>query len=586
MGGKIMAVHTAERLVNENQVDIMPSLRGLVGRAASCAPAETVVFSHLAKLQKGTQPKPAPLLAPFIANNLLDHVGQVRNTVDSLGTTDMHIGKRRVLFDGQEADLTFITATGEDECGEADNMSGGVWIRDQAFIAKSLLEEGALANNKESLSQGQQLLSSLLHCMSTPSQLARFDNVIRDKDAVKPQDHPSIKYDLRPGGNGVPVLELATDWGHNQDAWQILAATALDACDKGIVSKKEIAKYAEFFRRIPAFLHEVDYLEKESKGSWEEVNAKGRLSTIAWEWTTLVGLQNHADLFGFDGETRSLMKDMIRDGAEAIIDRFPNESAYFHEKGDPAYREEDAALIYLGLAQVPEQLSRLPDLDLPPVDFSANPKIKAQMDQGLTPEDAMYRVMFDTLDRLKDPVTGGYARYAGDSYQASNFWLPTVWDSLTGNDGLWVDKQYRDPEGIIHFAGRGILVDEVNRAILGDDKSIPIARWMHPNTQTASVAFRRVWQTKDPEMKQWYKEHGARDLKDALRMITNEDSYTIRPCNGQLEVTQLPSGVAPECMVTNSLPDGSTVIHPGPWGPLLWAASGIRSALAWAEGVN
>ena len=38
---------------------------------------------------------------------------------------------------------------------------------------------------------------------------------------------------------------------------------------------------------------------------------------------------------------------------------------------------------------------------------------------------------------LLDPITGGYARYEGDSYQASDFWSPACWDTLAGQNGLW-----------------------------------------------------------------------------------------------------------------------------------------------------
>ena len=76
-----------------------------------------------------------------------------------------------------------------------------------------------------------------------------------------------------------------------------------------------------------------------------------------------------------------------------------------------------------------------------------------------------------------------------------------------------------------------------------------------------------------------------RDMGDALGMITAEKEYTITPGPDGMMVRDMPSGLAPECYVTNTVGD-EKIIHVGPWGPLFWAAAGIRQMLAYAQAYN
>jgi hypothetical protein len=207
---------------------------------------------------------------------------------------------------------------------------------------------------------------------------------------------------------------------------------------------------------------------------------------------------------------------------------------------------------------------------------------------GLSPEDAMYRIMFETMDKLKDPITGGYGRYYGDSYENSRFWTPSVWNALAGKDeegnlNLWTNQKYRDPQGRIHYIARNALIDDINNFRNQSERNEYIARWMHPNTQAAAIAFRRATQTSQQEKRNWYMEKGKRDLIDALRMITRGNEYTIRPSGQKMEITKIAEGIAPECYVTNKLACGKEVTHVGPWGPLFWSAAGLRHMLSWAK---
>lgn len=577
--------------INDKGRDVSASAYALVKRAAAQVDGQVSLFHALNKYQgnRGALLDTHPALTRFIEGGLpINGTAQaISEVLGQIGTTAIKINHLPVNLDGQFAHLHLVTATGAEAIGE-NNMTGKMWTRDQAFVAMSRIRIGAMMRDYAIQKEGLQLLDSLLTCMGTPSQLKRFDRIIQEEGRVTAEEHPAIMMPIQKENNGIYTIDLEARWGHNQDAWQILAEQTLEAYEDGLIDYKGVLKHQAFFQRIPDFLHATDYISKESKGSWEEVNAKGRLSTLAWEWPLVFRSFRQKNLFDFDDATVPKMRSMIQEGAQAIIDRFPHESAYYHKPGDPAYREADAALLYVAMSGTPELLSQMQELGFEPVDFSSNPFIAKEMAQGLSPVDAMYKVIFDTVNTLKDPVTGGYARYEGDSYQASGFWLPASWDALTAKDGLWGHEEelYRDDQGVLHFKIREQLLDAINAKIHGKGYGDTIARWMHPNAQAASIAFRRANMTADPLMREWYIQRGTRDLIDSLRMITGGYEYTLKPNGKGMVIEKMPAGMAPECYVTNVLPDGKKVVHVGPWGPLFWSAAAMGEMLAYAHQVE
>ena len=530
-----------------------------------------------AKNHDGQPPSPHKSLVSFIDSPTMN-VDSLRQILKELGTTTIQVEDKTVLIDNRPTELSFVRATGAEATNSNDDMTNSLWIRDQAFIAAALLEEGDYLNDKETTRQGKKLLLSLLDLMTLPSQIERFDDIISRRGIASPEEHPLIKFDMQRTTDGI-ALDLQTDWNHNQDAWQILAYYAVNALENGFIPREDILPYREFFERIPNFFYAVDYLNRPSKGSWEEICAKGRFSTIVWEWSLLFHLHKNRVIFGFTDESSNLMRQMIQKGAQAIVRRFPDESTELHTKDDPAYRKEDAALLYVGLTKTPELLLEMEKEGFDPVDFSVNPIIKKNIEEGMSLVDATYVAMFETISHLKDPITKGMARYKGDSYQASCFWLDSCWNTLASENGLWLDPRYKDDNGIINFVGREILVNILNREMHGSGYETAIAGWMHPNLQAASIAFNRVAQTSNPVAQQWFWDKGLEFFKDALSMITNENAWTIRPGITGMELYNLPPGIAPECIVTNILQNGEKVIHYGPWGPLFWTAACLRKTM-------
>src|SRR3989344_2753325 len=315
-------------LINQQGNDVSPHLSKLIDASLIYAYSGLPYLDHLDYLQKnrGGTIEIHPALHPFVEDpNILERVDEVDAMLKSLGTTAIQITSEVVQYDGQRTPLSFVTATAATAAEGKNNMTEQVWIRDQAFVAWGLLEQGFMSGDSALRHQGQNLLKSLLHAMSSPSQLERFDHVIFENGKVAPHEHPVIKFNVRHDDEGI-TLESDADWGHNQDAWQILASLGFSALEQGWIEQTDIQKYGEFFKRIPKFLHKTNYLERASKGSWEEISAKGRLSTIAWEWSLLPRLQKYSDIFGFDLETKQQMDEMIQAGAQAIITRFPHES--------------------------------------------------------------------------------------------------------------------------------------------------------------------------------------------------------------------------------------------------------------------
>jgi len=590
-----MALRTEiDNLRNDRGREVKGPLNALIEGTVAQYPAGLGILYKLDELQGGSEEvRVHHALVPYVYmtdQDLIKSSGELSGVLKGLGALDLSLGWQWVDLEGQKQSLMLVSALSADDIEVSHNMTG-IWVRDSALIAQGLLRENINGISPRSgLQNGEDTLLGMLDCMSTPKQLARFDNVIAKDGKVKPEDHPSIKFDLQRDSSdklAEATLDTETKWGHDQDAWQMLGAISLKAFEEGALLDFDLTDHAAFFKRIPHFLKSVDWLNRASRGSWEEIAAKGRLSTTAWEFALLVRLRKQSALFGFDPETVALMDNMIREGGQTILRRFPQE-ARDEPETSPAHRKADAAILYFGMAEVPELLEEygFTTADIP--DDACEEMLRWKNSKSRL-RDVMYTEMFDSAESLHDSWhTGGMMRYKQDSYQASLFWTDPCWNALAGPRGLWGQQQFKDKKGHIHFAGRAQLLQGINMATTPPEAMIhntpEEARWMHPVVQAATIALRLATQSpENPYIRAHYLSQGLQYVRSALKMITAPGEFTIRPGMNGLEVVPMKAGIAPECYVANRMPDGRIVRHVGPWGPLSWSAGSLREMLAWMQ---
>lgn len=531
-------------------------LAGLTPRVADVIPNETI----------------AGLLKPGGDYSAAD-LGALSDALTSLGTTRIDTRYINPVLDGQEHHLEIFLASGGDG---SDHMTNSAWVRDTARVAINLCNIYKLTGDESHLEMGRSLLESLVVLMTTQDQQKKFEDMIEHKgerDYIdNPANHPAIKFFVDFNQN---TVDRDPDWGHNQDAWQMLAVVLLDAIEQGYVEMSPRIK--GFLEKIPAFLDAIDYTQAANKGSWEEIAAKGRLSVTVWEWATLVRLLKAQEEHTVELNTEpELLTRLIDQGTQAILTRFPDESASLHSPDDPEYRERDSTIFYVGLAEVPELMEWL--IDNGHLDRNAD----YLRDK---PEDIktwMYDTLFASADTLYRPDRHGFIRYPKDSYQITE--LLAVWDQFAGKGMLWTLPALKDHHGVIHYTARAKAMSAI-REHFGIEDTDHEAVWNHPNNQAALLAIRTAFtalRAGDLKRAGIFCERAVRHFNDSLWMITGDREYTLAPKddNGKITptITHMQPGVALECVVQSIVGTQesgySTIAHPGPWGPLYWAASG------------
>jgi hypothetical protein len=171
------------------------------------------------------------------ANSELAHLARELYSAEQLSTLEAFLAEKgtlnipietgQVTVDGTKYDVSFVAATEVDpNSPNHGDMSSMLYLRDHVQAASVLIdlhlqdperyhEEGKI---------GHELLMSGLLLMSTPAQLARFNDVIERGNEAGQEDWPHISLHF----NDLEATE-PNGWRNKQDTFQMLAYLTLDA---------------------------------------------------------------------------------------------------------------------------------------------------------------------------------------------------------------------------------------------------------------------------------------------------------------------------------------------------------------------
>lgn len=480
------------------------------------------------------------------------------------GTLDIPVVEGySITVDGQERRLSLVAATEMSANGaNHGEMSTMLYLRDQIQAASALikLHTSNPAHYAAERATGKALLLSALHLMSTPSQLERFEDVIRRGPAAGQADWPQISLyfdDLegaRPNG-----------WRNKQDSLQMLAYAALEAIEAGVLDPAELStSHKRCLSLVTPLLAAVGFPGYESSGTWEEVAAR-RSSVMAIETALLHKMRamavNREDM-GFLHDVR--LEDMIRNGLHELGSRLPDESDDY----DPQtvkYREADAALVYVLRYGLPQLMA---DEQVPMAANKSRP-----MDA-----EAIEHLVLDQLESLIDPRSNGISRYNRDSYQGANFHTDSVQLVIRA-----IKHKVRQDA----IAGNGETDLDTKQALR--DSLTPAgwpAAWTHPLGQIASWAASRWHQAASSgnrEAADRYRTTSYRYLNRMLSTVTGNDQWhAVRDANGHYRIKQVTAYRLPECNVTYTIGDSRFCV-PSPHTPLNWSTAMLREAIGMVQ---
>jgi hypothetical protein len=474
---------------------------------------------------------------------------RLERELESKGLFDVRCEKRTWRdLDGERRVFTLARAATTDMWP----MGTHYWVRDNALIGARFL----LSENHNHRRLGKELLLSALTFMSSVSQLKRMEAVVLSKSAGFLKDAANWPYIFAGVKTNLAAHEKE-EWAHKQDAWQILAWYVLEGIERGLITRHDLtAKHRNFLSLIVPFLIKVSFWRCENSGSWEELVA-ARSSVRAWEHRLIARLgefsQNRGFAFIDDGFTRyrnslagtykkrsllEAIKVAERSVAKEMLQDLPYESPSY-KRSDPRRRQADAALIYLLQIDYPRFLA-------------------ARVGRSAQWAEALEGLIFKTVSKLDDKVTGGIARYGNDSYQRQGFFRYLTVAKL--------QKLYGAPSGDAssHFVGR--------------DKVVPRGRkaaWTHFVWQLAAWAGRRYLRTGDLKDKAMH----DRFFRRGMSLITGDRETSIDwDASGKARILSIHPYRMPECYISDKLPGGDVAIFPSPHTPLNWAVGEMFDA--------
>ncbi|MFI6588245.1 hypothetical protein [Embleya sp. NPDC050493] len=491
------------------------------------------------------------------------HLCAVEALLKERGALDLPVIEAgSVRVDGAARRVSIVAATdiGADPTVRHGEMSTMFYLRDHVQSASAMMEL-FLSDPVRYATEGdigRELIHSALHLISTPAQLARFAAVVERGDTGQEEwPHISLWFDDL-------EAEKPNSWRNKQDSFQMLAFLVLDAVARGFLGTDELLpSHREFLRFVVPFLRAVGFPRYESSGSWEEIAAR-RTSVMAVETALLdrirVLTENGKLAFLADGEDfGTRVGTMVDAGLREIGRRIPFESPDY-ELDSIRHRRADASLVYLLMYGLPELLAEA----RVPIGEPARPMTAREVET----------VVLDALLSLVDPATGGFIRYAGDSYQRVNFHTHEVQAIVRAiKDEVRADAEARGGDVDLDRKQemRGRLTPQGREAA-----------WTHPLGQLAAWGARRSLHMRrsDPEQAREYREFAVRHLNAMLATVTGEDQWhaVLREDDGY-HIRKVPPYRVPECLVTYRDDRGNELIVPSPHTPLNWSTAMLRTAL-------
>lgn len=506
-----------------------------------------------------------------------DTITALEDTLTELETTHIPTLQRIVTVDGVLEPVKIMTATtvGEQNANHGD-MSTIWYLRDQVQAASALLNLARRnpARYQKDEELGKELLVSTLHALSTPAQLARFEDTITLGEKAGQADWPHISLRFNDldgvGPNG---------WRNKQDSFQMLAYEVLDAIDAGQLDVADLADgHKRFLGSVVPLLASVGYPRYESSGSWEELEAH-RTSVLAVE-TALMhkmqtmlangtqldfleqGYQDAVARMPADMQNgfRETLDTMTQAGLHELGQRIPYESPEYTDDSldhRVKFREADAALSYVLMYGIPQLLA---DNKVP---------IKLMDDKAMSAE-AIEDLILTQLSTLEDPVTGGIIRYEDDSYQRTDFHTNAVQLVIRAIKKL-----------VHHEAGNG-EIDLVKKQDLRN-RLTPAGRpaaWIHPLGQRASWAAERSldeMQAGNTAKADFYRDLSVHYCNRALSTVSGQQQWqSVMGPEGRYILQKVTPNMVAECFVANQPPEGEVFYTLSAHNPLNWAAATVK----------
>lgn len=519
----------------------------------------------------------SPLTGLCFANETLAAIAQPDYTADQLALLETHLEEMQALdiplvtghsivIDGVRHPVSLLGATElSDDGANHGEMSKMFYLRDHIQAARALMEL-YLQDRKRYWKEGElgrHMLFSVMHCMSTPAQLGRFDHVTTVGSAASQEEWPHISLwfdDLH--GEGL------NGWRNKQDTFQMLTHLALDALDRGFINENDLSpSHKQFLGSVVPLLAAVGFPKYETSGSWEEV-AANRTSVIAVETAVMHKISSMAAAgknidFLVEAYEQSGVKTrtgrtfyeqveyMLDEGLHEVGRRLPFESPDYDKKS-VKYREGDAALAYVLMYGLPQML--------------AAKNIPIGKDQQILSEHQIEDLVLDQLDSLIDPETNGMLRYKGDSYQRINFHTATVQRIVE----------------VIKARVKGNAVESGGEVNLEDKQMLrdlltPQGReacWVHPLGQLSAWAAKRsieAMQDGDRQNADRYRQISLRYFNFNLSNVTGDAQWnTARDAKGTYQLRAIKPYRVPECLITYQAADGKTCTVASPHTPLNW----------------
>jgi hypothetical protein len=474
---------------------------------------------------------------------------KLRATLEEAGAFSIKLERRPWRdLDGERRTFTLARAAST----EMWPMGTHYWVRDNAIIGARYL----FARDGKRKKEGKELLLSALTFMSSKSQLARFEKIIKSSSAAFREDPANWPY-IFAGVRDNLTASREEGWAHKQDAWQIAIFYTIEAIEQGLLSVNDFsAKHKKCIGLAIPFLAQVAFWRCENSGSWEEVPAV-RSSVRAWEHRLIVKLAKVAVLKDFAFIRRSFethkkhlpaeLRRKTLDAAVLLMERkvvkemlrdLPKESPSY-KKDDARYRNADGALIYLLLIDYPYFLA-------------------ARLGREARWAHALEAKILKTVESLSDPVTGAIRRYRGDCYQRTGYFRNLTIAKLAAICGA----PSGDASG--HFVAR--------------NKAVPKGReaaWTHFVWQLAAWSGERFLNTGSQLYRRLHDYYFCR----GMGLFTGSGEASVeQDSKGAPRVIGIKPLRMPECYISEKTPKGRDLVFPSPHTPLNWAVAEMFQA--------